>query len=179
MEVLINNAGAGVFGEFSETGMESEIAMIDLNVRAVHILFKGFLGMFEEQGKGYILNVGSIAGFMPGPLMSGYYASKAYVIRQTEAVWWELLAKKSPVKVSVLCPGPVSTNFNANAGIKGFFKGITAKECVRCAVDGMKSGRPVIIPSLSARAVASGSMLIPALAAGGICFIAQKGKKRI
>ncbi len=178
-DILINNAGMGIYGEFSEGGLGREIKMIDLNVRAVHILFKLFLKYFEQRGRGYILNVGSIAGFLPGPLMSGYYSSKAYVIRQTEAVWAELMIKRSPVKVSVLCPGPVDTNFNHNAGITGFYKGLTATQCVDSAIIGMKLGIPVIIPSASAKLVAVGSKLCPTLIAAAFCYAAQKGKKRI
>ncbi len=178
-DVLINCAGMGVFGKFSETDIKKETDMIDLNVRACHILFKGFLELFESRGKGYILNVGSVAGFLPGPLMSGYYASKSYVLRQTEAVYLELLYNKSPVKVSVLCPGPVQTDFNRNAGITGSFKGITAEECVRHTIEGMKKGRLLIIPALYTKAVALGSKLLPAAVSGSVCYIAQKGKKRI
>lgn len=176
-DILINNAGLGTFGEFSKAALSREIEMINVNVRAVHILFRLFLRYFEKRGKGYILNVGSIAGFLPGPLMAGYYASKAYVIRQTEAVWAELLLTGSPVKVSVLCPGPVSTSFNANAGIEGFFKGLTPEKCVSITIDGMEWGIPVIVPSLSAKAVTAAAKLTPSLAASIGCYAAQKKKR--
>ncbi len=176
-DILINSAGTGVFGRFDESPLDAETDMIDLNIKAMHILFKLFLHDFERQGRGYILNIGSLAGFMPGPLMSAYYSSKAYVIRQTEAVYLELLAKRSPVHVSVLCPGPVQTAFNSNAGITGTFRGITAEECVRSAMNGMRYNIPVIIPSFGAKLIAAGSAFVPALAAGAFCYAAQKFKK--
>lgn len=84
VEVLINNAGFGVFGPFDESDLEQELRMLDTNIRAVHILTKLFLRDFLRRNSGMILNVSSSAAFLPGPLLSGYYASKAYVLRLTE-----------------------------------------------------------------------------------------------
>ncbi len=178
-DILINNAGFGIYGRFAETDAEREAALIDLNVRAMQLLFKLFLEEFEKNRRGYILNVGSIAGFMPGPLMSSYYASKAFVVRQTQGVWLEQLVNGSPVKVSVLCPGPVDTNFNSTAGITGFFRGISAEECADAAIKGMEYELPVIIPSVTAKLIVLGASLTPALVAGVFAYAAQKGKKRI
>ncbi|MBQ5311289.1 MAG: SDR family NAD(P)-dependent oxidoreductase [Oscillospiraceae bacterium] len=178
-DILINNAGIGVFGAFTDTSLEDELRLIDIDIRAMHILFKLFLRDFEKNGRGYILNVGSVAGFVPGPMMSAYYSAKSYVIRQTQAVYIELLAKRSPVRVSVLCPGPVQTPFNKNAGITGSIKGITAEKCVQSALRGMRYELPVIIPSLGTKAVAAASAVLPALVMGGACYIAQKLKKPV
>lgn len=178
-DILINNAGTGTFGRFDESSLDDEIRMIDLNIKAMHILFKLFLRDFEKHGRGYILNVGSLAGFMPGPMMSSYYSTKSYVIRQTQAVYLELLARRSPVHVSVLCPGPVRTPFNRNAGISGKIKGITPEECVRAALNGMRYDLPVIIPSFGAKLIAAGAAVVPPLAAGCFCYGAQKFKKRL
>ena len=109
IDILVNNAGFGVYGAFDETDLDKELAMIDVNVRAVHILTKLFLRDFIARDYGYILNVASIAGYLPGPLMAGYYASKAYVLRLSEAIYGELRRKKSNVHITALCPGPVQT----------------------------------------------------------------------
>jgi len=101
IDFLINNAGFGIFGEFSETSLDSELELLDVNIRSVHILTKLFLRDFEKRGSGYILNVSSVAGFMTGPLMSSYYASKNYVVRLTLAIREELRRKRSNVTVSV------------------------------------------------------------------------------
>lgn len=84
LEVVINNAGFGLFGEFVTADLDEELRMIDTNVRAVHILTKLAVRDFVQRGRGYILNVSSSAGFLPGPLMATYYATKNYVLRLTE-----------------------------------------------------------------------------------------------
>ena len=90
VDIFINNAGFGTFGEFSETDLDTEIDMIDVNITAVHILTKLFLRDFNARERGYILNVASTAAFLPGPLMAAYYATKAYVLRLTQAIQEEL-----------------------------------------------------------------------------------------
>ena len=117
IDILINNAGFGDFGFFTETDLNKEINMIDTNIRAVHILTKSFLKDMEKRDSGYILNVASSAAFQPGPLMATYYATKSYVYQLTEAIYYEQKKKKSNVHVSVLCPGPVETNFNNVANV--------------------------------------------------------------
>lgn len=116
-DVLINNAGYGVFGDISSTSLDDELGMIDLNVSAVHILTKLFLKEFEKKNSGYILNVASLAAFFPGPLFGAYYATKSYVLRLSQAAYTELKAKKSKVHISVLCPGPVHTGFAERAKV--------------------------------------------------------------
>mgnify|MGYP000059589380 FL=1 len=112
IDLLVNNAGFGVFGNFTETDLEKEVNLINTNITAVHVLTKLFLKDMVKNNKGRILNVASIAGFAPGPLMAAYYSSKAYVLRLTESIYEELKKQKSNVTISVLCPGPVATNFN-------------------------------------------------------------------
>ena len=109
VDIVINNAGFGAFGEFTKTELETELHMIDTNIVAVHVLTKLFLKEMEKKNKGYILNVASIAGFMPGPLMATYYATKSYIVRLTEAIRIELEKRNSNVSISALCPGPVNT----------------------------------------------------------------------
>ena len=118
IDILINNAGFGTFGNFAETDLDKEIGLIDTNIKAVHILTKLYLKDMMLKNKGHILNVASIAGFMPGPLMCAYYASKAYIVRLSEGIREELNKQKSNVKISILCPGPVDTNFNNVARCK-------------------------------------------------------------
>ena len=112
IDILINNAGFGLFGLFSETDLDRELEMIDLNIKAYHVLTKLFLQDFKKRDSGYILNVCSSAGFMAGPRLSTYYATKNYVTKLTMAINEELRHDKSNVVVCALCPGPVNTNFN-------------------------------------------------------------------
>ena len=90
IDVLINNAGFGEFGEFTTTNLDKEISMINTNITATHILTKLFLQDMVKKDKGYILNVSSISGFMPGPLMATYYSTKSYVLRLTQSIYTEL-----------------------------------------------------------------------------------------
>ena len=146
VDMLINNAGFGLAGEFCETDLDTELNMIDVNVRTVHILTKLFLRDFVSRDSGIILNVASSAGFMPGPLLSTYYATKNYVLRLSEAVYEELRRKGSRVSISVLCPGPVNTEFNRVAKVRFAVDGISSEECAKTAIDGALSGKLIIIP---------------------------------
>lgn len=178
-DILINNAGFGLYGEFTGSSLTRELELIDVNVKAMHIMFKLFLRDFVKQDRGYILNVGSLAGFMPGPLMAAYYSSKAYVVRQTHAVYTELKRMKSNVSVSVLCPGPVDTEFNRRAGITGFFKGITPRQCVSCAISEMRKKKLTITPTVKVTAIAFFIRFLPAKAASLCAYLVQRGKQRI
>ena len=102
VDMLVNNAGFGVFGRLSETDLDKELEMINVNIRAVHILMKLFLRDFRKRDRGIILNVASVAGFLTGPLMAAYYASKSYVIKLSHAAAEELRREGSRVKISVL-----------------------------------------------------------------------------
>ena len=117
IDVLINNAGFGDCGKFTETDLSKELEMIDVNIKAVHVLTKLFLKDMKKRNSGYILNVASMAAFAPGPLMATYYSTKAYVLRLTTSIYEELRRDKSKVVVSCLCPGPVKTNFNNVANV--------------------------------------------------------------
>ena len=148
IDVLINNAGFGVFGPFASTELSREINMIDVNIKAVHILTKLYVKEMKQRNKGYILNVASSAAFQPGPLMASYYASKAYVLRLSEAINEELRKSKSKVKVCCLCPGPVDTNFNNVAGVNFSIKPLTSKYVAKYAIDQMFKNKMVIVPGL-------------------------------
>ncbi len=146
IDMLINNAGFGAFGFGVDVPLETEMNLIHTNVCAVHILTKLYLRDFVRRDSGLILNVGSIAGFSAGPKMSSYYASKNYVVRYTEAIFEELRRKNSKVKISVLCPGPVRTNFDDVANVRFSVKGLDPRYVARYAIDKAMAGKMVIIP---------------------------------
>lgn len=148
IDILINNAGFGVFGHFVETDLEKETNLIQTNITAVHILTKLYLKDMVKNNKGHILNVASIAGFMPGPLMAAYYASKNYIVALTRAINKELRKDKSNVKISLLCPGPVNTNFNNVADVKFKVKALSSEYVAKYAIDKMLKGKLVIIPGI-------------------------------
>lgn len=160
--LFINCAGFGLAGDFGETSLDRELAMIDVNVRAVHILTKKMMLQMEAQGYGRILNVASSAGLLPaGPFLATYYATKAYVASLTQAVAEELRERKSPVRVFCLCPGPVDTEFNAVAQVRFGLPGISARFCADCALKGIEGRRVLIVPSLRMKLVIAGQRLAP------------------
>lgn len=146
IDVLINNAGFGMVGEFVDSDLERELSMIELNITALHILTKLFLKDFVKQDSGSILNVASSAAFQPGPLMATYYATKAYVLRLTEGIYGELRKKKSNVYIGCLCPGPVDTEFNDVANVKFQLKGLDSSMVALYAINKMEKKKLVIIP---------------------------------
>ena len=176
--ILVNSAGFGVYGEFSEVSLRKELDMINVDIRAVHILMKLFLRDFIKRDRGYILNVSSAAAFMPGPFMSGYYASKSYVLRQSEAVSEELRRRRSRVSISILCPGPVRTDFNRRAGVSSGFKGITAQKAAKAGVDGMFAHRLVIVPGAGMTLVTALSGMLPVKLVTAVNYSVQAMKKR-
>ena len=161
VDILINNAGFGLFGNFIETDLKKELNMINLNIVAVHILTKLFLNDFVKKNKGYILNVASSAGFMAGPKLSTYYSTKNYVLRSTLAIYEELRHMNSNVKVSVLCPGPVETNFNNVAGGSFNTKSASSKYVAKYAIDKMFKNKLIIIPTLKIKLAVFMTRLVP------------------
>lgn len=161
IDILINNAGFGLFGEFFKTNLDKEIEMINLNITSLHILTKLYLQDFIKKDKGKILNVASIAGFLPGPLMSTYYASKNYVLRLSEGIKEELRRKKSNVSISVLCPGPVKTNFDNVAGVTFSLKGLDSTYVSKYAIDRMLKNKFIIIPGLKIKLLRIISKIVP------------------
>ncbi|MFT3950788.1 MAG: SDR family oxidoreductase [Oscillospiraceae bacterium] len=162
ISILINCAGFGILGEFENIPIEKELEMINVNVRAVHILTKLFVKEFGEKNRGFILNVASVAGLMPaGPLMAAYYASKAYVTSLSLAVNRELKTAQSDVYVGVLCPGPVDTEFNQVANSSFAVPSLSSKKCAAYAVKMMFRRKPLIVPSLSVRLLSFGARFLP------------------
>ena len=147
IDILINNAGFGLFGLFTETDLDRELEMIDLNIKAYHILTKLFLKDFVEKDNGYILNVASSAGFMAGPRLSTYYATKNYVLKLTMAINEELRQSGSNVVVSALCPGPVNTNFNKVAHGEFSIKEASPKYVAEYAINKLFKKKMIIIPT--------------------------------
>ena len=176
VDILVNNAGFGLYGKFCVTELDRELDMIDVNIGAVHILTKLFLRDFSARDKGYILNVASIAGFMPGPLMATYYATKNSVLRLTEAVREELRCQRSGVYIGAFCPGPVDTHFNSTAGVKFALRGISSEYAAECAVRGMFARKALILPTSSVKAAAIASRFIPDMLLAAIARLFQSRK---
>ena len=147
IDILINNAGFGDAGNFTETSLDKEMDMINLNIKAYHILTKLFLKDFTKRNYGRILNVSSMAGFMPGPYMATYYATKNYITSLSLAIYEELKKDKSNVKISIFCPGPVNTNFNNIADVKFNIPSISSEEAARIAINGMLEDKLIIVPN--------------------------------
>ena len=177
IELLINNAGFGKFGEFNEISLEDELNMIDVNIKGVHILTKLFLNDFIKRDSGYILNVASSAAFEPGPLMATYYSTKAYVLRLTTSIYEELRRKKSNVHVSVFCPGPVRTNFNNVANVKFEIKSISSDYAAKYAIDKMFKNKLVIIPTFYMKALVFLTRLTPTKLLARIAYNIQNKKR--
>lgn len=163
IEVFINNAGFGYCGETLNIETDTELNMIDLNVKAMHFLSKLILEKMVKQDKGYLLNVASSAGLLPaGPYMSTYYATKAYVTSFTRGVAEELRRNKSNVYIGCLCPGPVDTEFNKVANVEFALKGITAEYCANYAVTQMFKKKITIVPAFKMKALVVLARFIPA-----------------
>jgi len=153
IDLLVNNAGFGVFGEFINTDISAELDMLNVNISAIHMLTKFYLKDMVKKDRGIILNVASSASFMAGPLLSSYYASKSYVYRISLAINEELRRKKSKVQISVLCPGPVDTNFNNRVGVKFKIKALSSSYVAKYALTKLFSGKIVIIPGFKMKLV--------------------------
>jgi len=148
IDILINNAGFGLFGEFKDTDLDTELKMIDLNIKAYHILTKLFLQAFIKRNSGYILNVCSSAGFMAGPRLSTYYATKNYVTKLTMAINEELRRTKSNVHICALCPGPVATEFNKVAHGTFTIREADSFRVAKYAIDKMFKHKMIIVPTI-------------------------------
>ena len=176
IDILINNAGFGVFGKFTETDLDSELNMIDVNIKAVHILTKLFLQKFVKRDHGYILNVASLAGFMAGPFFSSYYASKNYVLQLTKALYEELRADRSNVYVGAFCPGPVKTEFNDVAGAEFAVEGLDEMTAAEYAIEKMFDGQLIIVPSLYAKLTAAAVKVAPTKVALAVTGKVQRSR---
>jgi len=150
IEALVNNAGIGTYGFFAESDLAQELRLVQVNVVALTHLTGLFVRDMVKRGRGRILNVSSMAGFEPGPLMATYHASKAYVLSFSEAIANE--SRGTGVTVTCLCPGPTRTEFQARARMQRsmYARGrmMTAAGVARIGYDGMMAGKSVVIPGL-------------------------------
>jgi hypothetical protein len=161
-EIIVNNAGFGLIGAAAELDRNEQLAMIDLNVRALTDLSLAWAGALERR-KGGILNVASVAGFLPGPGMAVYYATKAYVLSFSEALHRELAPRG--VRVTVLCPGPVPTEFQTRAGVKTKtfppFLTWSAEQVAQAGYRGLQEGRRLVVPGFANKVVTGLTHILP------------------
>lgn len=163
VDLLVNNAGFGVYGFFVESDVRKEIDMINVNVLALTQLTQMFLVGMIQRGHGRILNVASTAAFQPGPLMSVYYATKAYVLSFSSALANETAG--TGVTVTTLCPGPTKTEFQVRADLTEtrLFNGVvmSAEAVARAGYRGMRHGKLMVVPGLLNKTLAFGVRLAP------------------
>lgn len=178
IDLLINNAGFGAFGDFDKIDLGKEIKMINTNLTAVHILTKLFLKDMKKRNNGRILNVSSIAGFAPGPLMATYYSSKSYVLRLSQAIYTELKKEKSNVHISVLCPGPVATEFNDVAGVHFSLKPLSSEYVAKYAIDKVLQNKLIIIPGMLNKIMRILTKISPSKITARIVYKNQTRKRR-
>jgi len=174
IDLLINNAGFGDCGKFDSTDLHKDLNMINTNIVGLHVLTKLYLNEMKKKNSGHILNVASIAGFMPGPLMTTYYATKNYVVRLSEAIREELKKDKSKVKISILCPGPVNTNFNKTANVKFNLKGMESKVVVDYTIKHLN--KFYIVPGIGIKITRIISHLFPSNIMAKFCYNIQRKK---
>lgn len=154
LDNLVNNAGFGVFGEAIKRDRDEQLGIVDVNIRALTDLCLRFADQLVRN-RGGILNVGSVAGFLPGPGMAVYYASKAYVISFTEALRGELGPRG--VRVTVLCPGPVPSEFQARAGfmpgVDSAVLNVSPADVAQDAYRGLMANKRAVLPGLGIKIV--------------------------
>ncbi len=175
IDIVVNNAGFGLFGDYNNSDTDIEMNMIDLNVKCLHVLTKYFI---KDKNVKYILNVGSSAGLMRGgPLMSTYYATKSYVVNFTLALYEELRRNKSDKVISVLCPGPVDTNFNNRAHVEFNLNSLDARYVARYAIDKLFKKKLIIIPGLGVKMGIFATRILPIRTLLKITYKIQERKK--
>jgi short-subunit dehydrogenase len=164
IEVLVNNAGFGTHGFFHETDLARELELIEVNCSAPVHLTKRILPWMMERQKGFVLNVSSLSAYMPGPVMAMYFASKAFLLSFSEALWEE--CRGTGVVVTALCPGPVKTEFQSTAGLssKARSSGTAAlpvDRVVREGLDALFTGKRVVVPGYQQKIAAFMSRIVP------------------
>ncbi|MGL4847450.1 MAG: SDR family NAD(P)-dependent oxidoreductase [Clostridium sp.] len=163
IENIVNNAGVGSFGYFEEVEEKKDVVLLDLNIKAPTIIMKRLLPKMKKRGAGGILNVASTAAFVGGPKMSAYYSSKAYILTLTEALFEECI--ESNIKVSCLCPGPVKTGFQKEAGIVKSEKAkkylMEASYVAKVGYNSFKKGKVIIVPGFKNKIMVLGTKFLP------------------
>ena len=176
IDILINNAGFGTCGQFVDTNLEKELKMINTNIVAYHILTKLYLQTMVKKDSGKILNVASIAGFLPGPLMASYYATKNYIVAMCESIREELKKRKSKVVISILCPGPVNTNFNKVADVKFSMREANSQDIASYAIKKLDKNKFYIVPGIDVKFVRVFAKVFPNYIISKVIYRVQKRK---
>lgn len=177
IDILVNNAGVGLYGEFYDVDTSKEISMLNLNVIGTDVLTKLYLKDMVKKNSGRILNVSSVLSFMPVPLMSSYYASKAYITSMSRAINTELKMKNINVTVSTLCAGAVDTNFNSDLGVSFFIPPSSSEKVAEYAVKKLMKNKEVIIPGILNKCVHAINKIIPIKLSRYALYISQNGKR--
>lgn len=176
IDIVINNAGFGLLGEFSQSELSRELEMINVNCRAPHILTKLYLDKFLSENKGYILNICSIGGYMPGPLISAYYSTKAYLLSLTKAVGEEVRRSGKNVYIGCVCPGPINTEFTKIAKGRTGIKSRSTQNIVSYSLKKMFRRKSTIIPGFEVKLSAMAARLLPERLMLKITYNIQKKK---
>lgn len=177
VEMLVANAGFGLYGPYLDTDPDDEAAMLRVNVAAPVALVRGVLPDMVARDRGRILIVGSVGAFVPGPYTATYYATRAFVVSYAEALAQELAG--TGVTVTNLCPGPMPTGFQARAGVRAEaarFGALAPERVARLGVRGALSGRRRVVPGFLARAVPLLARLLPRTLLARIVGAAQSGR---
>lgn len=174
IDLLVNSAGIGEVGYFVDC--QNDLKLIDLNIKALHILTKLYLKEFIKNDSGRILNISSSAAFNPGPLMSTYYATKSYVYSLTMGIYEELRRKKSNVKISVACPGAFNSNFLKRANIKKATYVKDTNYIAKYIVDKMFKDKLLIVPGIFMKFIIFISRFIPRKSVLKLNYKIQKKK---
>ena len=146
VDMLINNAGFGLVGPSHEIDIDSDVRMLNVNMIALTELCKLFIADMYEKGSGYILNVASTGAFQPGPYTSTYFASKAYVLSYSRALWFE--AKKRGVNVCALCPGTTKTEFFIREGVETPKYAMEPEKVAAYGLKRLMAGRATAVPGM-------------------------------
>ena len=161
-DVVVNNAGAGWIGEFADAPAQRQTEIVDVNCRALIAVTRHVLPGMIARHRGRLLQVASVAGFMPGPLSSTYYASKAFVVSHSEALRHELAG--SGVTITLTCPGPVATEFQRSSGVTGVMGGaamMSDVDVAEASVDAMLRGRFLVVPGPANRLLVALTAILP------------------
>lgn len=179
IDVLVNNAGFGLGGEFADTAIQRELDMIQVNIAALTHLTKLFIPPMIKRRSGKVLNVASTAAFQPGPLMAVYYATKAYVLSFSEALSEEL--RNTGVTVTALCPGPTQTDFAeaaqmTNSRLFNTFGMADAADVAKYGYDAMMQGKRLAIPGIRNKIIAQANRLAPRALSAKLARLAQESR---
>ena len=180
--ILVNNAGFGLFGAAVELDRQHQLGIIDVNVRAATDLMLRFLPAMVARGSGAILNVGSVAGFAPGPRMAIYFASKAYLVSISQALMREV--RGTGVTVTCLCPGPLRTPFLTRAGadriaLFKLLRKLKTADVARAGWEAMKAGRALCVPGIGNKMTIAVTRMMPrTLTLATVDYLQRKSRRR-